>query len=119
MVAYLGLVRVQVAGHFEDDVPTMMQTKDGHVLKPLATDGRGARELEFYQCAEQARTLLSNSTNYKRQPYSMPAIDQTLTSSLMRVKGCHSLAVEHLKKIVSYFPQCCMLLSTNLVCMPL
>lgn len=100
-----------MAGHFEGDLPTIMQTKHGHLLKPLPSDDRGTRELEFYQCVEQARTSISSREGIRSdvQPFGVPAIDQNLTFSLMRVKGYHSLAVDNLKQIVSYFPRCCML----------
>lgn len=113
---------LQVAGHFTaDNLPTIMQTSDGNVLKPLVHDSKGAREHAFYQCVEEARRhmariskksdsvskLQDNDHTNACWTGHIPQIDKDTIDSVIRVKGSLVLAIKLLAGIVPNIPRYC------------
>lgn len=108
----LSLENLQVAGHFtNDDVPTLMQTPSGDILKPLTRDVRGCRELELYTLAESARSPEKTHIQHAHPYSSLPSIAGHVcapaTESVIRVTDGQATAVEYLQGIVAYIPRCC------------
>eukprot|EP00892_Ulva_mutabilis_P007651 jgi/Ulvmu1/5258/UM022_0052.1 len=103
----------QVAGHFtEDHVPTILQTSNGDIVKPLVPDERGARELQFYTYAEHARVGMppAELAHVDCQYGNVPELDEraqiTAASSIVRVADGHAAALQRLKGVVRYIPRC-------------
>lgn len=104
--------KLQAAGHglAEQDMPSLMVSEDGSIVKIMQDKVRGNRELQFYACLELCRGSTEHWCSEMRRTLQTRADPAHLDAeSVIRYADGLEQALKTLHGVAWCIPRCCML----------